>query len=1097
MTSITADLQNIDLGPVNVARDAIRGALDNPDVQRLLSGDSFEIALGGLGSAVGDLRASASLDASALLRPIVDAVSGLTDHLDLDSLPIGDLSEAVEEGIGIILRLVSAVQDPSKLGEVIQFDRILEAAGSLTHGFSTAGGDIGRLGAFVDRLEAGFGGDARALATFAADALLPFGGRSLLDLRARVDAIVSGSASLSLPTGRMAGLLLAVDAVAHAGGNPQQLARAVADLQRIRTSTLETLRDDLRQLRDAFHALHVVEALDAIISAAGAIRAGENGFLEMLETWRSQIATVRRQVEAFDAAAIHEHVVEFLDMLEEQARAHIERPIDDAVASAQEFVRGLFRDLPHRRVRAEISAFLANIAHTIRDLELDRVAREANAVLDRIEEALDPDALVGEVQAVLADVRALADAVLDGVGGALEAVVGTIQAVETQLQDVLARVVEVLHAFSTAMNEITVAIETLGVEEATDQVVSSIRQLRETAEKLLGGVPLPEPMKPMIEQVISTLESIDFEVVLAPVKAATEQLKIPNEVKNQITEALEQVAEKLENAIPAALVESIRAEVDSVLETIRGFDPAGMLDGVTQYIEEAAQFLEGLDPVAAAQQIRGPFQAVLDAIDAVHPRRLLAPVIDGYNSLVGSVSVPDITGILQSVTGAVNSAGASITQQLVTPIGHLTGGQANVSAGTGGAAQGGSGGTGGGAPGPQPGGGGGGGGGGSTSGLQPKFKPGDVVRFFGWIPARLRESLQALPETAVGDAISAIDSITGGLARDFRLLRTRILELETRIVAQLEGELRLVAEAQVRAQLSLHAGGPGLNVDISIDALASVSSSEMLRELEAFVAELRGVARDAADSAGGNAAVVLDRAATALETFRLSAILGSAEDFLAALDPEPIAAEIDALFSAIIARTPDLFNEAAADLQLGLDRLRKLLEELNPAAQARKFFSLVDILREELNVLNPAVLADELGMIHAVIRETIAAYDPVVLAENVRDVLENLAASLRALNPAALLGDLDVFGPIIAKIEQANPAAVLENVGTSLAEVGEELRALDPRALLDAIETLVPRLVDAFGTAIEAIKDELVALLESIRYATANASASASVSVSE
>lgn len=1095
MTSLTVDLQGIDLGPITAARDAIGAAMEGEDVQRLLSGDAFQIALGGLGTAVGELKATVAVDAGALFKPIIDVAGNL--NIDFDSIPIEDYAKAVNEGIAIVLRLVKVVQDPSALGQVLPFEKLMESAGSLTAGFSTSGGEIAKLGALVERLELGLGIDVDGIAKFAVDALLPFGGAGVIDIRGRIDAIVNGSLSITLPTGRFQGLLLALDAVIKVAADPQKLAIALTHLQQIRQETIAVLRDDLRAIRDAFRALHVVETLDAIIAAARGIRAGESGLLELLESWRKQIAAVRAQVENFDFTKLHDLAETMLNMLEEQARLHIEKPIDAAVVQAEGFVRGLFRDLPHRKLRAQISAFLADVAETIRELELDRVAKEANALLDKIEKALDPDALLADVTAVLDDVRALADTVLDGVADALQNVVSTIQAVEAQLQAVLTRVVGVLETFTTAMNDITVAIETLGVEEAADQVVATIREIRATAEKLFGVVPLPEPMKPMVEQVISTLESIDLDVVFRPVEAATGQMKIPNEVKAQITAALKQVAEKLENAIPAVLIESIKAEVDGVLKTIEGFNPAGLLDGVKGYIEEAAKFLDELDPVAAAQQIRAPFQAALDAIDAAHPRVLLAPVIEGFDSLLANVTMPDLSEVLGRVTGAMNTVGAAVTQQLVAPIGELTGTEPQVGGGAGGAAGGaatGSGGAGGGGAS----GGGAGGASGTTTAPPPvvtaDFKPGDIVRFFGFVPARLREQLQALPETSVGAAITAIDGLTGGLARDLRAVRTRILEFDARIVRELEKELRLVADAQVRAQLAVQIGAPGVDVKVSVDALATVSPSEMLSELQELLDELRELTAGTAKAAGGSAAVVLERAATALETFNLTAVVGSADGFLAALDPEPIALEVDALFASIIARVPELLTEAEADIRMVIDRIMALLDELNPAVQARKFFRLVDILRDELNVLNPRLLADELGAIHAAIRASVAAYDPVVLAANVKDILVNLAASLRALDPDALLGDVNLFGAIVAKIEAANPATVLTNVGASLAGVGETLRELDPRALLDAIETLVPRVVASFELSIETIKQELIALLEAIKYASANASASVSVS---
>jgi hypothetical protein len=78
-------------------------------------------------------------------------------------------------------------------------------------------------------------------------------------------------------------------------------------------------------------------------------------------------------------------------------------------------------------------------------------------------------------------------------------------------------------------------------------------------------------------------------------------------------------------------------------------------------------------------------------------------------------------------------------------------------------------------------------------------------------------------------------------------------------------------------------------------------------------------------------------------------------------------------------------------------------------------------------------------------------------------------------------------------VEQANPATVLQHVGDDLKAVGDQLAKLDPAALLDAVEKLIPELEQGLRKAIEAIVAEIVALLESIKFASGQASASVQV----
>jgi len=172
-----------------------------------------------------------------------------------------------------------------------------------------------------------------------------------------------------------------------------------------------------------------------------------------------------------------------------------------------------------------------------------------------------------------------------------------------------------------------------------------------------------------------------------------------------------------------------------------------------------------------------------------------------------------------------------------------------------------------------------------------------------------------------------------------------------------------------------------------------------------------------------------------------------------------------------------------------------MVEELNPATQAAKFLSVLDVLREELDVFNPARLAAELAEVHAAIRAAIAAYDPIHIAERIKATLTEIANELRGLDPAALLGDLTFLDDIVDRVEAALPLNALNGIGESLADVGAELAAIDPGALIAAVNDLPERVLEGIEQVVEAIKQELITLLESLEYFTAGASVEVSVGV--
>jgi hypothetical protein len=219
------------------------------------------------------------------------------------------------------------------------------------------------------------------------------------------------------------------------------------------------------------------------------------------------------------------------------------------------------------------------------------------------------------------------------------------------------------------------------------------------------------------------------------------------------------------------------------------------------------------------------------------------------------------------------------------------------------------------------------------------------------------------------------------------------------------------------------------------------------------------------------------------------------DDLLAVLDPEPLANAMDLIVNTLIEKLGPLIADLADDLQNAITRLKAIVNEFNPMALAQRFLTVLDVLREEIDVLNPRRLAMELAEIHGAIRETIAAYDPRLIAQDLFQLSRDVAQQIRALDPALLLGNLDFWKEAVDRAAWLNPAKKLEAVGAALRPVGERLAAIDLDALIASVNELPPVLVEEFTALVGATRNEIVALLESLRFATANASASASVSV--
>jgi hypothetical protein len=1067
--SIEVDLKGINVNGILAAREKIAGVLKDEKVKKLLAGEGVEAILGSLGGAISSLKDLGG--AGGMLQPLVDAAGAL--DIDVDAaIPIADYVEAVTEGATLVARLLGSLKiDPESIGKLLPLDQLTKTVDTFTAGYKMSDG-AGTFRAMVNQVEAGLPSNPRELANIAAGILLPFDGNGVLSLRAGIDAIFSASASIKLPRGRTEGLVLALKGVELAAGDGVKLQAALANLERVRLSTIGVLRNDLAAMRAAIARLRIGDALAPLVELGSSMPSGQTGFLELLEELREFLVDARVRVESLDIDEIRELIARLIAIIEDEVRLRIEQPVDEALRVAEEFVRGLFAHLPLREYRAKLTDFLTTIAVKVEELDLDAAADSIHEALANLEQSIDPAQLTDEVQALMADVKSAIENVVNTIKGALEEVVAAIQLIEEKLKAVFERVVVVLGQFAEAMGTITVAIESLGIEDATDQVIAAIREVRKQAEELLSSAELPEPLKPIVQEAIDALQQIDFDAVFAPVSDVIAQVKIPEAIKGQITSVLKDVQEKLANAVPEQLIASINAEVAQVFDSIRNFDPSKLLEGVGKYLDDAAELVESLDVAKAAQAIRGPFQLVLDALDAVSPRKLLAPVIEAYDSLLGSIPLPTPQEAVGGVGAAVGGAGEAATQQALQPAAQV-GGTPNAPV-TGGSQV---------IP---------------TPGVDVKIKPGDAIRFLGYLPRKLREAVAALPQTAAGEVLAAIDSVTGGLARDLRRIRAQMLDLAARIENDFDVELLPVANAQVSAQASLQLNpAPGVELSASIDAVATISPEALREELQAMFDDMRDAIVEEANAAAGDVAVTLARTATVLESVRLSGVTGTLDGLLAALDPEPVAAELDALAAAALKKAPELFAELDDELLAALMKIKQLFDELNPAAQAQKFLRIIGVIYRELDVLNPALLADELGAIHLAVRRAVEAYDPLSFAADLQKPIQNVANALRGLEAELpnIFGDLAFLEPLIATLDEVNPATMLAEVGASLKTVGEELAKLDPSALLATVDGLGDRIRESFQKAVDAIVAEMVALLESLRYAAGGGSVKLEIKV--
>lgn len=1075
--SLLDDLLSIDISSVLSARGSITDSVQSEDFQRLLGGQGISQALGTLGSTI-DALLEAQDNPGAILQPLMDAVGLLSANIRVEDAGIPEFLRVVREGTQIVSQVFTTVMGNGDfsnfdLGSGTRLGDVLDTVASFASRYSQVGiGDVDGVKGLIAQVDQGFPSNPVELAERALTILLPFNISHITSIRTGLDAIVSAAAVITVDNRLNAGLLASLDRIAVAAHAQDALAlsREMNQLRGIRDNTVNSIRGLLRQVTMQLQRMNIEGHIAVIEQAANTFTISPEGALEFMEMLNRQFALVRQLVETATIPDLVPIINKLADDLEALLKENIEKPIDKAVSDLKVWIRDVLGKLNLAYHRGQITKFFHAVASAIRDADVDGPAREARSFLDAIEQTISKLDLAGEIQSALGDVGTTITGTISTISTSLQSIVDGVNGAASAAVSVLEQVADKLEEFQSAIDSITHAVENLGIEQARDQVVAAIGDLREIAESILSVAPLPDALRPAVEEVISQLDAIDVKAVLEPVFNALGSIKIPDSILDPINEVLDEASSKIKNLITDELISQLEAEFKSAIKELEQFDPSKLLSGVTQYFTDAASKIEKLDPRPIVNEIRGPFDEVIKAIDAVHPNRLLQPVIEAYEEIFKGIKMADPQASLRSMSDTLNSTGEQIGRAVSEPIKNLTGlPEADTS---------------------QP----------SSAETQPTIEqvnPGDVIRLLGYVPRKLKEALAALELGPAGELMARIDSLCGGLAKDLRRVQHLLWEVDARLFEGIEQILKPLGSAQMKAQLAIQAnfsiGNAHVDVNASAELLGSISPGCLRAELRSELTATRQQLKTIIGQAGGGRAAAMDRVATIFENCALGRLGNDLAALLNALDPEPLALELDAVARAAINRLPEMLTLLDTGAQVAIQRLLTLIEVFNPVTQGLKFLSVFDILREQLELLNPRRLATELAEIHAAIKATVTAYDPAIFAQEIYDVVSAVAAKIRALDPAALIGDLTMFNDLTAQLQALSPSTALSTIDGALDDVGERLSAIDLEGMLDAVNNLAPKIEDAVEQAGQSVIDNLKALLESIRYFSASASASVSI----
>ena len=1077
--SLLDDLANLDLSAILNARLAISASVGDDGFKLAVSGDFNSIALGDLASLANQIK---SLDPKALGSEWEKLLEPILSKARLDQFPIAKLLEELRSGLDMGSSLIRQfASDPLSIGTRLDLpliDVIEQFKNTAKNIVDIPLDEIQGVRDTWKTLQTGLPTEPIALAEHALGLLLPFPVAPLKSVRNTLNHLLEELRVSLLPESLIQPLKLALQNIqSHAASGDQ----AALDLALAAYPSLFLqFQTQLNSSCQAIPARIAALPFDALVKPAKELFAlaqtGQPHALKFMEELTRNIKYFESLIAFADedkALQIFARVNGYLDSLDTYLQEIYLSRIDQGIEQLKQWVRDLFSPLRLKDLEREIDLFFDNLVDAINQANIGQYAETLRKPFKALAEQLDQldlgQHLDDQLAAVGQKIAIVTDTIkqqLQIIDQALNALAGEITAIFQQVSDLLAE-------FGKALEQVNAEIEKLDIEGVSQEVISALQKLREKGEELLAQAPIPEPMRPLIQQLIKELEKMDLEALIKePAHAALASLDIPAEIKAPLQNAMPELQKLLDNVHPDRLTAQLQAELAHHVKAITDLAQKSISGVVDGFFKELKKGLDVLDPSQVVKLLRIPYEKILAVFDNLNPELLLKPATDAYDQFLANLPLADPAKAASSTQKMIGEGGKAIGQAAAAPVKAAAnpGSIRDVDADE--------------KP-PLP--------------EIPQVRPGDMIRqLLGKPMAKLHEILSQLPQTEAAKFLSGFQSLSSGLASDLRSLRAALGSFMANIehmgasllnsLADTEFEAGFTIESQIRLG--------NLQVNTQLELLGDNSSTNASSSLSANLALHQAAITAAVREKYTELGETLDAIADLLETHPISLLSQNLTDLLNAVDPEPLAAALDSLANAATAKFIELSEVVGDQLQALFTRIQSMIRQYNPALHLQRLSEVIAVFWEEMRLLNPHYWVGKTKPIHLAILESLADYDPAVWTGDLVAEIQAIKAKLTTIDPAALL-DPGQLNPFQA---QANSAATIDftqigtDLKTAMAGFSESLKTLDPAQLLSTVDTLKARMVDQLDPVVDAVHQELLTLLKSLKYISTQASASVSVS---
>jgi hypothetical protein len=744
----------------------------------------------------------------------------------------------------------------------------------------------------------------------------------------------------------------------------------------------------------------------------------------------------------------------------------------DNIADLLSGVVGFLNNLPLTALRHKLTQALLGIEGKIGGLAdfspVQEIGQQVQKIADAIDH-LDLSAVTGKVAELKDQLQHVADDFpINDIKNELGSLLGAANAAVADLPPLLDDLKSQIDALAQEVTQIDLS-------QAAQQSVGLLHDVRQHVQEALGSGDIPDALKAPIGALAGEVRQIDITAsVDQPLGDLVAKIDIAG-VLAPVQKGVNDAKAALQKLSPAAVTKALDKPFDEMVAALETISPAALIGQLSESFQKAALQIDHLDPRLLVQPLQDEFDKPLAGLrHAADPAPLLAPISGAYHELLSLLDAADPSRLLgkalvqvSHLPGAIGSAASDTMAQKLGSGTPLPAGGAAV------------------------------------------FKFGDILRPLVQLIAEARGTVHGAVEGVIADGLAAVSRPLALLGQAAASAGGHVAELGS-VIAQRRGivdptadagplpELRAALERLARIEALMSEAGRSsaeLNaavVSIQLDAHVTISfpgRQKLAQATDSLVGGLMTPSLGRSLHTLGNSLSGFVPSALGLPDAE-AGVLARLDAVFDAIDPKPVADELDTLGDKIISKLQSFAADIAKALVRVWNAVFDNLVPITPQGMLDVIAHVFQAIRNQLSVLDPAQLAAELGGVLDAVVGALEAYSPAAFASTLGSVFEGLKAKLQTLDPAALLGDLNPLQGVIDQFKTLKPSVVLAPLAAQAQAVDDALAHLLDLDLAKIINDAIANLKAQIEAVIQQIETELDGLLGDLQSAGGGASVS-------